>query len=241
MTTTARPDGRSAHTLRPLSCELGGLQAADGSALWKAGHTHVLAAVHGPIAPRIAMEEDATKCRIQVVLKDGSSASSEWEAFLTRILTACCLTRLYPRCIISVTLHVLSQDGSVLAAALHAAVSALMDAGIEMRTLPVGVTCLLRKDDDDTVLLDPTQVEEDESASLTFVLNNKDDDDDSCKDRQMLACYSSGMMHHHSSIETMLQCSAVASRVCPVIAAFWRIAIESKVKQQCQTIFAGAE
>ncbi|GAX20386.1 exosome complex component RRP46 [Fistulifera solaris] len=222
--TEARPDGRSANTLRPLSCELGCLHAADGSALWKAGNTHVMAAVHGPIAPRIATEEHADKCRIQVVIP--TSSSSEWEAFLTRILTSCCCTQLYPRCILSITIHVLSHDGSILAAALHAAVSALMDAGIEMKTLPVGVTCLLSNTD---ILLDPTQVEEDESASLIIVLENSDAD-------QMLACYSSNSLNQ--SVQTILKCSVVAARVSQAISAFWRIAIESKVKQQCETIFS---
>ncbi|GAX26833.1 exosome complex component RRP46 [Fistulifera solaris] len=224
--TEARPDGRSANSLRPLSCELGCLQAADGSALWKAGNTHVLAAVHGPIAPRIAMEEHAEAFRIQVVIQTSSSNCSEWEAFLTRILTSCCCTQLYPRCILSITIHVLSHDGSILAAALHAAVSALMDAGIEMRTLPVGVTCLLLNPD---ILLDPTQVEEDESASLMLVLENSDAD-------QILACYSSSSLNQ--SIHNILKCSVVAARVSQAISAFWRIAVESKVKRQCETIFS---
>lgn len=224
--TDIRPDGRSANTLRSLSCELGCLQAADGSALWKAGNTHVLAAVHGPIAPRIAAEEKAagSGCILQVVIKTAGS-SSEWEAFLTRILSACCLTELYPRCVVSITIHFISQDGSVLAAALHAAISALMDAGIEMRTLPVGVTCLLVGD---LVLLDPTLVEEDESASLLLVLEESDAD-------KLVACHSSCM---NQSMETILRCSAVASKVSLAIAAFWRIAIESKVKQESQTIFS---
>lgn len=214
-----RQDGRSSHTLRPLSCELGCLQAADGSALWKAGNTHVLAAVHGPIAPRIAAEEHADKCLIQVVIQTGAFA--EWEAFLTRILTACCYTRLYPRCVVSITLHFISQDGSVLAAALHAAVSALMDAGIEMQTLPVGVTCLLVPSMMTTMIqLDPTQVEEDEAASVVMVLTDTD---------KLVSCHSSCL---NASMDTILRCSALASNVSQAVTAFWRIAIETKVKSQ---------
>ena len=42
-------------------------------------------------------------------------------------------THLYPHSTISITLHILSQDGSLLAACLNASTLALIDAGIPMK------------------------------------------------------------------------------------------------------------
>lgn len=50
------------------------------------------------------------------------------------------LTHLYPHSIISLTLHVLSSDGSLLAACLNASTLALIDAGIPMAGYVTAVT-----------------------------------------------------------------------------------------------------
>lgn len=49
-------------------------------------------------------------------------------------------TRLYPHSTINLALHVLSQDGSLLAACLNAATLALVDAGIPMKDYTVACT-----------------------------------------------------------------------------------------------------
>ena len=49
-------------------------------------------------------------------------------------------THLYPRSTITISLHVLSQDGSLLAACLNAATLALIDAGIPMSDYVVACT-----------------------------------------------------------------------------------------------------
>ena len=237
-----RPDARSDHTLRPLTCELSCLKNCDGSALWKAGGTSVLAAIHGPIAPRQAHHEHHEHCRIQVIFKSGSIAQHgtyerEWEGWLARILTACCLTELYPRCILSVTLQIESSDGSVLAAALHAAVSALMDAGVELRTLPVAVTCLLlvgsSNDFSQRIRLDPCHAEEqsDDAAVLVLVL-------DGCSaETQLLACHTP-TADVQQSIPSVLQCCEIAFQARAAITAFWRLAMESKVQREAQTLWS---
>lgn len=49
-------------------------------------------------------------------------------------------THLYPHSTISITLHILSQDGSLLAACINATALALIDAGIPMRDYLVACT-----------------------------------------------------------------------------------------------------
>ncbi|KAL2050635.1 hypothetical protein ABVK25_009144 [Lepraria finkii] len=49
-------------------------------------------------------------------------------------------THLYPHSTISINLHILSQDGSLLAACLNAATLALIDAGVPMKDYVVACT-----------------------------------------------------------------------------------------------------
>lgn len=216
-----RSDGRSENTLRPLSCELGSLKNCDGSAIWKSGHTAVLAAVHGPIAPRQAQLESSTGCVVSVVIKSGigNMYDPEWESFLRQQLTASIVTENYPRTVISVVLQILNADGSVLGAALHAALSALMDAGIDMQLLPTAVTCFY---DGDSIQLDPS-VEEEQAAQSVLVLVF------SPKNNGLLGCHTTASMQQ--SVVQFLNCCTTAARAVPAIQAFWRLAIEKETRE----------
>lgn len=223
-----RSDGRSENTLRPLSCEFGCLQNCDGSAIWKSGETSVLAAVHGPVAPRQGQYESASGGIVTVVVKgDVNLNVAEWESLLTQQLSACIVLESYPRSIISVVLQIIEDDGSILAAALHSAVSALMDASIDMKYLPTAVTCCCDGSDVVTSLtqapsvkLDPT-LEEEQSAQAVQVLIFCPKH--SCNDG-IVGCYTTASMR--LSVATFLQCCDSASRAVSAIQAFWRLAIE---------------
>ena len=82
-------------------------------------------------------------------------------------------THLYPRSTILITLHVLAQDGSVLAACLNAATLALVDAGIPMSDYIVactsGSTSSYSSSNDESAdpLLDVNGMEEQELPFLT--------------------------------------------------------------------------
>jgi len=239
----ARPDGRLDNTLRPLSCELGCLQNCDGSAEWKSGYTAVLAAVHGPIAPRTLSQEDASGCRVSVVIKSGDATNTyerEWEACLIQQLAACIVTEDYPRTVVSVVLQVLTADGSVLGACLHAAVSALMDAGVALRGLPVAVTCALdcsghrssKKKDTPTatIQLDPVAEEEQQADSVVVAFLNND--------KQILGCHTTTSMRQGTA--EILTCLGNAARAVPAVQAFWRLAMEQKATRESQTLWSGS-
>lgn len=224
-----RPDGRSSNgTLRPLTCEVSCLQRADGSALWKAGSTHVLAAVYGPVAPRqIAREE--SRSLVTVLCKSGIGVAfeREWESFLSQVLMACVDVTHYPRTVIQVVLQIIQADGSVLSCCLHAAVAALLDAGIVMTCLPVATTCLLKEA---SLYLDPTMEEEqDDDASVLVMVN------DSVHPDKVLGSQAMGTS---MSLETLLTCLQAASRASPAVVAFWRLAVEQKVTRQSQTLWS---
>lgn len=71
MTSYPRPSNRKPSTLRPLSAELSPLHRSDGSASLKCGNTHILAAVQGPIAPRIPNRERYDRGIVSVAFSKG--------------------------------------------------------------------------------------------------------------------------------------------------------------------------
>ena len=81
-------------------------------------------------------------------------------------------THLYPHSTITVTLHVLSQDGSLLAACINAATLALIDAGIPMSDYIAACTTgstasYADKEDEADPVLDLNGLEEQELPFLT--------------------------------------------------------------------------
>jgi exosome complex component RRP46 len=134
----------------------------------------------------------------------------------------------YPRTVIQVILQVIQSDGSVLSCALHAAVAALLDAGIAMLSLPVATTCLLSNSS--PLRLDPTAEEEENDEASVIILVN-----DSIKRDELLGCQTKGAS---MSLESLLKCLEAASRASPAVVAFLRLAVEQKVTRQSQTLFS---
>ena len=65
---------------------------------------------------------------------------SELQYTISNAFATTLFTRLYPRSTISITLHVLAQDGALLAACINAATLALIDAGIPTNDYLVACT-----------------------------------------------------------------------------------------------------
>jgi exosome complex component RRP41 len=89
-------------------------------------------------------------------------------------------THLYPHSTISITLHILSQDGSLLAACLNATTIALIDAGIPMRDYIVACTAgstssYSSNDEKADPLLDLNGLEEQELPFLTVATLGESD------------------------------------------------------------------
>ena len=243
-----RVDGRASEgTLRPLSCELSTLHNADGSALWKSGSTHVLAAVHGPLAPLNMSKEDQERAIVSVVIKSGGRQDKteyEWGEFLRNVLAACIDREQYPRSVVEIVFQIIQADGSLLSCLLHAAVAALMDAGIDLLYAPVATTCLLHDDPvvvgvsadeaaaGGSVVLDPCRAEEEEPHTSIMVLINE-----SSRPDKILGTHTIG---HGMSLDAALACLPMAASVGPAIVAFWRLAVEQKVSRECHTLWSSS-
>lgn len=102
---------------------------------------------------------------------DVSRRTTEMQNTIASAFQSTLFTHLYPHSTITITLHILSQDGSLLAACLNAATLALIDAGVPMSDYIVACTSGLtppsgNKDSSDP-LLDLNGTEEQELPFLT--------------------------------------------------------------------------
>jgi ribonuclease PH len=233
-----RIDGRTEGTLRDLSCELSCLHRADGSALWKSGSTHVLASVHGPIAPiYMAKEKSTTLMSLLIKSSDAKESTHEYKTFLTNVLTNCICVENHPRTVIQVVLQIIQTDGSLLSSLLHAAVAALMDAGIDLLYLPVATTCLIPSFSQ-TILLDPCLAEEQESDNSILILVVNGSSSSSASSSQTKNVLASHTIGAGVSLNRFLSCQQIASKAFSAIPAFWRLAIEQKVTRESQTLWS---
>ncbi|MCJ1234630.1 Exosome non-catalytic core component [Varicellaria rhodocarpa] len=181
-----RLDGRRWNELRRIHAQISTQAAADGSSYLEMGNTKVICTVAGPAEGRRpgggAGEGDAT-VQVEVGIAGfsgvdrkrrgkGDKRTSEMQTTIANAFSNALFTHLYPRSTITISLHVLAQDGSLLAACLNAATLALIDAGIPMSDYIVACTSgstssYSSNDESADPLLDLNGVEEQELPFLT--------------------------------------------------------------------------
>lgn len=88
----------------------------------------------------------------------------EMEEAICGVLSHAIIRSMYPRTLISVTVQVICNDGSLLSVAINAALIALIDAGIALKSLVTSATCayipIPSSPSEYTLILDPTIEEE---------------------------------------------------------------------------------
>jgi len=225
-------------TLRPFGCELTTLAQADGSAIWKSGGTSVLASLHGPAAPRQAsLEQPYAQVSIVVAGRTNENLASdqeEWEPLLRNVLECCIHVEQYPRSVIQVICHVLSNDGSALAACVHAAVAALMDGGIALRQLPTAASIrVLQKNGVYHLSLDPDAEQEQDtdlppqeepSALLCLIVGQDTVHNDALV---TLAAHSRG---GRAPLAIWGTAVSLAERARPALTNFMKMAVQQKLQ-----------
>ncbi|OTA68418.1 ribosomal protein S5 domain 2-like protein [Hypoxylon sp. EC38] len=144
-----RIDGRRWNELRQLRAQIRTQAAADGSAYFELGNTKVMCVVTGPSEDGKRRGQGASSANaaadilVSVVVGGFSTVDRkkrarndkrivELQFTLAKSLAAVLHTHLFPRSTISLSLHILSQDGSLLACLINAATLALIDAGVPM-------------------------------------------------------------------------------------------------------------
>ncbi|KAI9823261.1 MAG: Exosome non-catalytic core component [Phylliscum demangeonii] len=185
-----RLDGRRWNELRRLHAQISTQAAADGSSYLEMGNTKVICTVSGPAEGRRGGGSGAAggaggeaEVRVDVNLAGFSGTDrkkrgrndkriGEMQTTIENAQSNNLFTHLYPRSTIAIAIHVLSEDGSLLAACLNAATLALIDAGIPMSDYIVACTAASTlsssiKDDAADPLLDTNALEEQELPFLT--------------------------------------------------------------------------
>src|SRR6056297_3244814 len=236
-----RPDRRLANQLRPPMCELGPLNRADGSARFAQGQTSVLAAVYGPAAPRFSRKERVEGAAVEVTVHPhyGLATSSEKEkegAVKALLEAAICLER-FPRTVIHVICQVCEDNGGLMACLMNAASLAVINAGIDMKYVPLTISLALISPPSATMkalpslppsssttaptisstylLLDPINEEERQSiATITIGISSVD--------QNVLSCQSMGIMMPSQLFEAI----DVAKGAAKALMAFIRMTIE---------------
>ncbi|KAF2748401.1 exosome complex exonuclease RRP41 [Sporormia fimetaria CBS 119925] len=149
-----RLDGRRWNELRQLHAQISVQSAADGSSYLEMGNTKVLCTVAGPAEGRSSGQRGGADGEAKVEVEIGFAGFSsvdrrrrradkrtqELSHTLSAAFSTLLLTHLYPHSTISLSLHILSQDGSLLAACINAATLALIDAGVPMTDYLIACT-----------------------------------------------------------------------------------------------------
>ncbi|QPG95235.1 hypothetical protein C2857_007879 [Epichloe festucae Fl1] len=192
-----RVDGRRWNELRRLHAQIRTQDAADGSSYFEMGHTKVMCVVTGPSEQQQQQSQaqaqrrgggqasgrDTASINVSVVIAGFSSVdrkkrarndkrTQEIEITIAKALLSTVHTHLFPHSSINVSLHVLSQDGSLLAALMNAATLAIIDAGIPMTDFIAACTAgstssYAAGDDSADPVLDLNNQEEQELPFLT--------------------------------------------------------------------------
>ncbi|KAH7034640.1 exoribonuclease family protein [Microdochium trichocladiopsis] len=183
-----RVDGRRWNELRRMYGQIRTQAAADGSSYLEMGNTKIMCTVSGPNEDKkrgvAGGGGGAADIIVSVVVAGFSSVDrkkrsrtdkrvQELQATISKSLAATLHAHLYPRSTITISLHVLSQDGGLLAGLINAATLALVDAGIPMTDYLVacsaGSTSSYASNDESAdPLLDLNTQEEQELPHLTL-------------------------------------------------------------------------
>ncbi|KIW84632.1 hypothetical protein Z517_00020 [Fonsecaea pedrosoi CBS 271.37] len=182
--TLLRQDGRRWNELRRITASISTQPSSDGSSMLTMGNTVVLCTVTGPregrgqrdnnnaivetdlnVAPFASIERRRRTRTDKQIQELQSTISSSFQSHL--------FTYLYPRSLITISLHVLSLDGGLLVACLNAASLALVDAGVPMPSILAAVSSGIIVPTDDSKakvepVLDLNNAEEQELAYLTL-------------------------------------------------------------------------
>ncbi|CAI5742191.1 unnamed protein product [Hyaloperonospora brassicae] len=135
----------STDDMRRPFMQLGAISGAAGSAYVELGRTRVVCAVYGPRADTRARREFSKEGQLVCDVKYAPFAD-EWtrrergqdpdemelSAIMEEALAPAVMLHKLPKCIVSVFVTVLENDGGVLTAAINCASLALVDAAVEM-------------------------------------------------------------------------------------------------------------
>ncbi|HZX12589.1 MAG TPA: exosome complex exonuclease Rrp41 [Candidatus Nanoarchaeia archaeon] len=179
MTYTKRFDGRQLDELRPIEARVGVVPRATGSALFKIGKTHAIAAVYGPreLYPQFLQDHQrgVLRCNYNMLAFSGagervrpgpSRRSKEISMVMEKALFPVLDMRAFPSTVIDVFVELIQTDAGTRCAAITAASLALADAGIPMKDL---ISSVAVGRIGNAIVLDVTKEEEDYEEGMADI------------------------------------------------------------------------
>ncbi len=167
---TKRPDNRKPDEIRPMEAEVGVIEQADGSAMFKVGDTIAMAGVYGPtnVLPRHMEDPEKAIIRSYYDLypfsvperkRPGPNRRSvELSMVIKNSVLPSIFLKEYPKTQIELYTNIIQANAGTRCAAISAASLALADAGIAMKDMVSSVAVGHYKDQ---VVVDINKEEED--------------------------------------------------------------------------------
>ncbi|KAF8539985.1 ribosomal protein S5 domain 2-type protein [Trichophaea hybrida] len=176
-----RVDGRRWNEIRRFHAQLSTQSAAaDGSSYVEQGNTKIICTVTGPAEASMRSKQLHDKATVTVEVTFAAFSGTErkrrgkndkrvqeMRTMLQRTFASAILTHLHPRSEITISLHILTQDGGVLATCVNAITLALIDAGVPMTDYVVGMTAGVTMGGGGEPLLDVNGIEDSDLPTLT--------------------------------------------------------------------------
>jgi ribonuclease PH len=228
-----RRDGRGPGTLRNITSTQGDLLRADGSARVRIGLTDVLAAVYGPMDCPVNRQlidradvhvsfRQRASSSVTNVLPSRKSVAGEVVAArdLREIILQSVLGSLHPRKAVALTVHVLSDDGGVAAAAINASYLALIDAGVDLLSISTAACVSINNG---AITVDPDGIEEAEADGvLTLTYETR-----AGKSADVVACDCQGDVGDYSNFQRAV---STARGISDDIRTFIQLAVQGRVQ-----------
>ena len=135
---------------------------SDGCFTFKHGMSAVIAGVNAPRdCPKAKQNPERAIIDVQVYERCGyeqGARRTELEEFIKSAVEWVVLSNEYPRGLVNVCTQIIKDDGSIEAVTVNSAMCALLQSGVDMKGIVVGVCAAgIRNDDDMTyrIILDP--------------------------------------------------------------------------------------
>jgi ribonuclease PH len=150
---------------------------ADGSSKCSLRNSESVAGLFGPLETKNT-SVTSIQGTLEISYKAHGTSSSAQEdldfSILLRESIVMCL-KTYPRTTISLSVRVLADDGAGFTTAVIAAVGALIDAGIPMIKIPIGVELAIAEDS--SIMFDPLPNDRVNAKARLFLIFNGADDE----------------------------------------------------------------
>lgn len=193
-----RLDGRYMNQLRALSADISCLSNTDGSSKYSQGKSSLIVGIFGPGVSKSVKREKATEAtievsvrRIQVNSQSSSGSGSldrDYEQFVKKTFENYIILENYPRSLIHIVIQILENDGGILSCLINGTALAIMNCGIDMYAIPIGVSLGYNNNvqenkkntninssngkDNGTLVIDPIQEEEETCDFLVNLVIN---------------------------------------------------------------------